>query len=71
MVQAGFMQNSSFRTHLKHVRTFLFAKYNKWFGAVKSSVLRVILGNVAQLMVTPFGMLSKEITLLPFPWFLQ
>lgn len=40
--------------------TFLFAKYNKWFGAVKSSVLLVILGNVAQLIAAPLGMLSKE-----------
>lgn len=39
--------------------TFLFAKYNKWFGAVKSSVLLVILGNVAQLIVAPLGILSN------------
>ncbi len=40
--------------------TFLFAKYNKWFGAVKSSVLLVTLGNLAQLMIAPLGILAKE-----------
>lgn len=40
--------------------TFLFAKYNKWFGAVKSSVLLVILGNLAQLIAAPLGILTKE-----------
>lgn len=39
--------------------TFLFANYNKWFGAVKSSVLLVILGNTAQLIAAPLGMLVK------------
>ena len=39
---------------------FLFAKYNKWFGPVKSSILLVILGNVAQLIAAPLGMFLKE-----------
>lgn len=38
----------------------LFARYKRWFGAVKSSVLLVILGNVAQLLAAPFGIATKE-----------
>jgi hypothetical protein len=40
--------------------TFLFARYKNWFGAVKSSVLLVILGNAAQLLAAPLGIISKE-----------
>lgn len=40
--------------------TFLFAKHNKWFGAVKSSVLLVILGNIAQLIASPLAILLGE-----------
>ncbi|MEM2970721.1 MAG: hypothetical protein QXR63_07320 [Candidatus Bathyarchaeia archaeon] len=46
--------------------TFLFAKYNKWLGAVKSSVLLVILGNLAQLIAAPLGILTKENYILVF-----
>lgn len=46
--------------------TFLFAKYNKWFGAVKSSVLLVILGNLSQLIAAPLGILTKENYILVF-----
>jgi hypothetical protein len=46
--------------------TFLFANYNRWFGAVKSSVLLVILGNAAQLVAAPLGMLAKENYLIAF-----
>lgn len=40
--------------------TFLFARYNKWFGAVKSSVLLAMLGNLAQLIVASLGIFAKE-----------
>lgn len=46
--------------------TFLFANYNKWFGALKSSVLLVILGTAAQLVAAPLGILSKENYLIAF-----
>ena len=38
----------------------LFANYKRWFGAVRSSVLLVILGNIAQLLAAPLGMFTKE-----------
>jgi len=40
--------------------TFLFARYNKWFGAVKSSVLLTMLGNLAQLIAASLGIFAKE-----------
>ncbi|RLI18691.1 hypothetical protein DRO54_09800, partial [Candidatus Bathyarchaeota archaeon] len=36
---------------------FLFAKYNEWFGAVKSSTLIIVIGNIAQFMAAVFGMI--------------
>lgn len=47
--------------------SFLFAKYNKWFGAVKSSVLLTILGNAALLLAAPLGMVLKEDYNIVFP----
>jgi hypothetical protein len=44
----------------------LFANYKRWFGAVKSSVLLVILGNVAQLFAAPLGIVTKESYLIAF-----
>jgi len=38
----------------------LFANYKRWFGAVRSSVLLVILGNIAQLLAAPLGIVTKE-----------
>ncbi|MEM0095883.1 MAG: hypothetical protein QW660_04530, partial [Candidatus Bathyarchaeia archaeon] len=40
--------------------TFLFARYNKWFGAVKSSVLLAVLGSLAQLTAASMGMFAKQ-----------
>lgn len=46
--------------------TFLFAKYNEWFGAVKSSILMVIIGNLAQLVSAPIGLFVGENYMLAF-----
>lgn len=46
--------------------TFLFAHYNKWFGAVKSSVLLGILGNLAQFIAAFLGIFAKENFILAF-----
>jgi len=46
--------------------TFLFARYNKWFGAVKSSVLLAILGNLAQLIAASLGIFARENFVLAF-----
>jgi len=43
-------------TAANFIGTFLFAKYNEWFGAIKSSILLVIIGNLAQLASAPIGM---------------
>jgi hypothetical protein len=45
-------------TGANFIGVFLFAKYTKWFGAAKSSILLVILGNVAQIVAAPLGILS-------------
>jgi hypothetical protein len=44
----------------------LFANYKRWFGAVKSSVLLVILGNIAQLLAAPLGIITRESYLIAF-----
>jgi hypothetical protein len=44
----------------------LFANYKRWFGAVRSSVLLVILGNIAQLLAAPLGIFTKESYMLAF-----
>jgi len=36
---------------------FLFARYNEWFGAVKSSTLIIVIGNIAQFMAAVLGMI--------------
>ena len=46
--------------------TFLFAKYNEWFGAVKSSVLLVTLANSAQLIAASLGIVVKENYIIAF-----
>ncbi len=40
--------------------TFLFAKYNEWFGAVKSGILLVLLSSIAQLIAASLGILTRE-----------
>jgi hypothetical protein len=45
-------------TGANFIGVFLFARYTKWFGAAKSSILLVILGNVAQIVAAPLGILS-------------
>ena len=39
---------------------FLFAKYNEWFGAVKSGILIVVIGNIAQVAAALTGMMLGE-----------
>ncbi len=46
--------------------TFLFANYTKWFGAVRSSLLLVILGTAAQMVAGSLGIFAKENHLLAF-----
>lgn len=53
-------------TGANFVGTFLFAKYNEWLGAVKSSVLLIILANIAQLVAASLGILIKENYLIAF-----
>ncbi|WNZ29253.1 MAG: hypothetical protein IAX21_11610 [Candidatus Bathyarchaeota archaeon] len=45
-------------TGANFIGVFLFARYTKWFGAAKSSILLIILGNTAMLIATPLGMIS-------------
>lgn len=40
--------------------TFLFARYNEWLGAVRSSIILVVLANLAQLVAAFLGLLVKE-----------
>ena len=54
-------------TAANFIGTFLFAKYNEWFGAVKSSILMVIIGNVAQLISAPVGLFIGSNYVLAFP----
>ncbi len=37
--------------------SFLLARYNAWYGAVRSSIVLAIISNVSQLLATPFGMI--------------
>ena len=53
-------------TRANFLDTFLFARYNKWFGAVKSSVLLGMLGNLAQLTAALLGIFTKENFVLAF-----
>ncbi|MBC7131231.1 hypothetical protein H5T51_08510 [Candidatus Bathyarchaeota archaeon] len=39
---------------------FLFANYNRWFGAVRSGILLGILGNLAQLIAAFLGFFARE-----------
>jgi hypothetical protein len=48
------------------IGSFLFARYKKWLGAVKSSVLLGLIGSIAQLVASPLGMLVGEDYLLGF-----
>ena len=54
-------------TAANFIGTFLFARYNEWFGAVKSSILMVIIGNVAQLISAPLGLVVGSNYALAFP----
>jgi len=52
--------NSFTYTGANFLGNFLFAKYKSWFGAVRSSVLLAILGNISLLLAAPVGMIMKE-----------
>jgi len=52
--------NSFTYTGANFLGNFLFAKYKNWFGAVRSSVLLAVLGNVSLLLAAPIGMAVKE-----------
>lgn len=52
--------NSFTYTGANFLGNFLFARYKEWFGAVRSSVLLAILGNIAILIASPIGMVVKE-----------
>ncbi|MEM3549591.1 MAG: hypothetical protein QXN87_08260 [Candidatus Bathyarchaeia archaeon] len=53
-------------TAANFIGAFLFAKYNKWFGAVKSSVLLVSLNNASQCVAAALGMLTRGSYLIAF-----
>ena len=48
--------NSFAYTAANFLGLFLFARYNEWFGAVKSSTLIIVVGNVAQLLAAISGL---------------
>ncbi len=48
------------------IGNFLFAGYNRWLGAIKSSILLVIVLSVAQALVAPVGLFFREDYLLIF-----
>lgn len=52
--------NSFAYTGANFLGNFLFAKYKNWFGAVRSSVLLAVLGNIALLLAAPLGMTIRE-----------
>ena len=47
--------NGLMGTGASFLGNFLFARYLKEFGIVRSSIMMTILGNLAQLLATPFG----------------
>jgi len=58
--------NSFAYTAANFLGLFLFARYNEWFGAVKSSTLIIVVGNLAQLIAAIFGLVSGANYLLSF-----
>ncbi|MEM1587072.1 MAG: hypothetical protein QXS10_07370 [Candidatus Bathyarchaeia archaeon] len=42
------------------ITAFLFARYNRWFGAVRSSILLVLFNNCAQMVASLVGLFIKE-----------
>lgn len=52
--------NSFTYTGANFLGNFLFAKYKKWFGAVRSSILLAVLGNLALVLAAPVGIVVKE-----------
>ncbi|WP_455283918.1 hypothetical protein [[Eubacterium] cellulosolvens] len=48
------------------IGNFLFAGYNRWLGAIKSSILLVIVLSVAQALIAPVGVFFREDYLLIF-----
>lgn len=47
--------NGLMGTGASFLGNFLFARYLKEFGAVRSSIMMAVLGNLSQLLATPFG----------------
>lgn len=58
--------NSFVYTGANFLGNFIFAEYKNWYGAVQSSVLLVILGNLSILLAAPIGMVVKEDYVLAF-----
>ncbi|MDQ1279035.1 MAG: hypothetical protein QG670_295 [Thermoproteota archaeon] len=58
--------NSFVYTGANFLGNFLFAEYKSWYGAIRSSVLLVILGNLSIFLAAPIGMIVKEDYVLAF-----
>jgi len=58
--------NSFVYTGANFLGNFLFAEYKNWYGAVKSSVLLGVLGNLSILLAAPIGMMVKDNYFLAF-----
>jgi hypothetical protein len=58
--------NSFVYTGANFLGNFLFAEYKNWYGAIRSSVLLVILGNLSILLAALIGMVLKEDYVLGF-----
>jgi len=58
--------NSFVYTAANFLGLFLFARYNEWFGAVKSSTLIIVVGNIAQLIAAISGLTLGANYLLSF-----
>jgi len=58
--------NGLMGTGASFLGNFLFARYLREFGAIRSSIMMTILGNLAQLLATPFGIFFGQQYLILF-----
>ena len=58
--------NGLMGTGASFLGNFLFARYLREFGAIRSSIMMTVLGNLAQLLATPFGIFFGQQYLILF-----
>ena len=57
---AIFSLSSFMYTGANFIGSFLYARYNEWLGAIRSSILLVVILNLAQALVAPVGILISD-----------